>query len=204
MLARYEDSAPTLALESGGVNAAEGLLTARFFMFSQVYVHRVRDVYDGHLIRFLRSNLKDGGYPKSTSAYLGWDDPRVLELIKRKVNTDHDARAIIERKHFRSVYEFTPGQLGQNPTLADSLHESLKGFGDSILIRNSSKDAVVLEEGDVLVVDPLTDEVEDIMQRSTTLQTFKGIWYLRVYSDDENRTEVLNVVKQLIAGGSVG
>jgi HD superfamily phosphohydrolase len=40
---------PILALEEDGLHAAEGLLLARYFMFTQVYFHRVRRAYDHHL-----------------------------------------------------------------------------------------------------------------------------------------------------------
>ena len=76
MLARLDQGEPTLALELGGLNAAEGLLTARFFMFGQVYLHRVRDVYDGHLIRFLKETLPDGQYPSSLGRFLIGTTPR--------------------------------------------------------------------------------------------------------------------------------
>ena len=44
---------PTLGLDYGGVQSAEALLWARYFMFSQVYCHPVRRIYDIHLKDFL-------------------------------------------------------------------------------------------------------------------------------------------------------
>ncbi len=40
---------PTLGLDAGGLQSAEALLWARYFMYSQVYFHRVRRIYDIHL-----------------------------------------------------------------------------------------------------------------------------------------------------------
>lgn len=54
---------PELGVQHGGLHSATSLLLARFFMFSQVYFHPVRVVYDLHLIDFLRAWLRDGAFP---------------------------------------------------------------------------------------------------------------------------------------------
>lgn len=47
-----DSSEPTLGLDYGGLQSAEALLWARYFMFSQVYFHQVRRIYDIHFSRF--------------------------------------------------------------------------------------------------------------------------------------------------------
>jgi HD superfamily phosphohydrolase len=51
---------PTLGIEEGGVHSAEGLLLARYFMYTQLYFHHVRRIYDYHLKEFLKRWLPDG------------------------------------------------------------------------------------------------------------------------------------------------
>ncbi len=51
---------PTLGIEEGGLHSAEALVLARYFMFSQVYLHQARRVYDIHLQDFLRDWLPGG------------------------------------------------------------------------------------------------------------------------------------------------
>lgn len=41
---------PALGVEEGGLQSAEALLFARCFMYSQVYLHPIRRIYDIHLI----------------------------------------------------------------------------------------------------------------------------------------------------------
>ena len=53
---------PALGVESGGIHSAEALLLARYFMFMQVYYHRVRVAYDFHLQQFLRAWLPGGRF----------------------------------------------------------------------------------------------------------------------------------------------
>ncbi len=53
-----------LGVEIGGLHSAEALLLARYFMFSQLYFHSVRRIYDIHLKQFLKEWLPSGQYPK--------------------------------------------------------------------------------------------------------------------------------------------
>ena len=50
----------TLGVELGGLQTAESLLLARYFMFKQVYFHHVRRIYDLHLLDFLKLWLPNG------------------------------------------------------------------------------------------------------------------------------------------------
>ena len=54
ILPSYEEtSEPSLGVEEGGLETAEALLLARYFMYSQVYFHPIRRIYDIHLKEFL-------------------------------------------------------------------------------------------------------------------------------------------------------
>jgi HD superfamily phosphohydrolase len=52
-----------LGLDIGAIHTAEALLLARFFMYTQVYFHDVRRVYDLHLKEFLEKWLSGGKFP---------------------------------------------------------------------------------------------------------------------------------------------
>lgn len=191
--------APTLALELGGLNAAEGLLIARFFMFSQVYFHRVKEVYAAHLARFLRGQLDSEQYPVDLVEYLTWDDNRVLELLKR--NGSRDARAILERSHYRLVKELTLQELADT-TLPERLKRELQEkFGAGVIVRSSEKDTVDLNPGDVLVVTEDNEEAEDLLLYSKTLSALTAVWFVRIYADRSNRERVGDLVKSIIAEG---
>jgi len=72
------NDSPVLAIEAGGLHAAEGLILARYFMFLQVYFHDTRRIYDRHLVDFLSEVLTDGRFPKELDKYLQytWSVPR--------------------------------------------------------------------------------------------------------------------------------
>ncbi|MGD0771861.1 MAG: hypothetical protein ABSC05_03470 [Candidatus Solibacter sp.] len=73
---------PRLGISEGGWHAAEALVLARYFMFTQVYFHKTRVAYDIHLRGALREMLPNGKFPKpegeDLKEFLKWDDWRVL------------------------------------------------------------------------------------------------------------------------------
>lgn len=191
MLVRGDDGQPVLALEHGGMHAAEGLLTARYFMFSQVYFHDVRDVYDAHLHRFLRGALAGGEHPTNIEEYLSWDDVGAYTLL-RSNQGNRDAQAITNRKHFRTVYQFSTTELAADPTVVDRIREQAVGeFGGSVLVRDSRKQTVSIKPGDIRVVDVDGNRSWDILDQSTTLAGLRPIWLARVFCDTDIRTSVL-------------
>jgi HD superfamily phosphohydrolase len=110
-------TAPVLGCERGGLQSAEQLLLARYFMFSQVYHHHTRLAYNEHLKQFLKLWLAGGVFPIDVDGYLSRDDTDVLQAIKAAAadveNPAHDpARRIVKRDHFKVAYEKRAGSKG--------------------------------------------------------------------------------------------
>ena len=61
---------PWLGIEAGGIEAAEAMSLARYFMYKQVYFHRVRRAYDIHLKDFLKDWLDGQFFSTSIDAHL--------------------------------------------------------------------------------------------------------------------------------------
>jgi HD superfamily phosphohydrolase len=105
-----EATDPVLGCERGGLQSAEQLLLARYFMFSQVYHHPTRLAYNEHLKDFLKLWLPDGVFPVDVDGHLSRDDTDVLLAIRQAAvdpsNPAHDpARRILTRDHFKVAYE---------------------------------------------------------------------------------------------------
>ena len=115
-----EGAEPVLGIESGGLDSAGGLLLARYFMYSQVYFHPVRRAYDFHLQDFMASWLGKKGIPADLNAFLNLTDDEVFVEL-RKAAADHShpghdsADRIMNRKHFRVLYERNPNDAEKNP-----------------------------------------------------------------------------------------
>ena len=58
---------PALGVEEGGIQSAEALMLARYFMYSQVYFHPVRRIYNIHLMDFLKEWLDEGAFSTDTN-----------------------------------------------------------------------------------------------------------------------------------------
>ena len=111
---------PVIGIERGGMHAAEALQLARYFMFEQLYFHRVRRALDLHLRQFLREWLPGGTYPTNIHDHLAMTDNEVLAAMRKAVHDPqspgHDpARRILRRDFYRVLY--SPSAEDRNITL---------------------------------------------------------------------------------------
>lgn len=105
-----------LAVEWGGYHALEALVIARYFMFTQVYFHRVRRAYDLILTDFIQDCLEGihgtETYPDLSQLddYLKWDDSRVLTLAVDRLDgaKENLAWMICSRRHPKLAFETLP------------------------------------------------------------------------------------------------
>lgn len=128
-------SEPKLGIEKGGLQAAESLLWARYLMYTQVYFHPVRRVYDQHLAGYLRKWLNGGVFSIDVEKHLSTTDNEVLSAML-VASSDvsaaghEDAEAILRRKHFRLVYDLKPSDLSVTTEPGKAIYERLvKEFG---------------------------------------------------------------------------
>ena len=99
----------TIGIDIGGLNAAEALLLARYFMFSQVYFHPIRGIYDRHLADFYRESMFPNRYHTDLQDHLSTTDDDVLVAMRQAARDPaapgHEAACcIIERRHFKRVW----------------------------------------------------------------------------------------------------
>jgi HD superfamily phosphohydrolase len=134
---------PVIGIERGGMHAAEALQLARYFMFEQLYFHRVRRALDRHLKDFLRAWLPGGRYPIAVSEHLALTDNEVLVAMRRADNDStlpgHDAaRRILRRDFYRVLY--TPSaedyDIALKPT--DAIYRAaLEKFGEAVVDKDT-------------------------------------------------------------------
>jgi hypothetical protein len=99
-------------------------------MYTQVYFHHIRKIYDVHLRDFLTAWLPtrngDGLFPTDTDAHLALTDNEVMAAIldaaRSTQSAAHDAaRRIVEHDHFHRVYERNADDMRTNPEAADAV-----------------------------------------------------------------------------------
>jgi HD superfamily phosphohydrolase len=119
-----------LGVEEGGLQSAEALMLARYFMYSQVYLHQIRRIYDIHLMDFLKEWLVDGTFSTDIDHHLRMTDNEVTAALleaaldRDKVGHVH-ARRIVQREHFKVLYARNPNDVKVNPEAGQAVFEAL-------------------------------------------------------------------------------
>jgi HD superfamily phosphohydrolase len=138
-----DTAAPALGVEEGGLQSAEALLLGRYYMYSQVYFHPIRRIYDIHLKDFLAAWLDGGKFPTDLELHLRCTDNNVnaaiLEASTDPVAKGQDAaRRIADHEHFKVLYQRHPDDVKVNPEAGKAIFEATKvKFGDENVRRDS-------------------------------------------------------------------
>ena len=171
-----------LAIKEDGINAAEGFVMARYFMFLQVYFHRVRRIYDHHFENFLRIAL-GGTYPQDIGAFSQWDDNRVAWLLHEAARTGApEASQIMRREHFREVASTSDHMnLAEEVLWSTMIQEFLRVYpGTEHFIDESTKAPHGFQETELQVVLSLVEDMP-IIKRSNLVASLKQILKRRLY-----------------------
>lgn len=104
-------------------------MLARFFMYSQLYFHPVRRVYDIHLKDFLKDWLPGGQFSTEVARHLEVTDNEVtaglLSASRTAGSPGHEvARRITDRTHFRVLYQRHPDDVRVNPEAGKAVFEA--------------------------------------------------------------------------------
>jgi HD superfamily phosphohydrolase len=131
---------PVLGIDEGGIHSAEALLLARYFMYTQLYLHPVRRIYDIHLKDFLRSWLGADYLPTDTEGLLRLTDNEVTaEIASASRDAKHkgheSAKRIINHKHFKLLYKRNPVDASRNPDASKYVFEAACEMFDESAVR---------------------------------------------------------------------
>ena len=117
---------PALGVEEGGIHSAEALMLARYFMYSQLYFHPVRRIYDIHLKDFLLEWLEGGRFSTDVTKHLEMTDNEVTAAFLKAARDaglpGHDAaRRIVFHQHFHLLYQRHPDDVAVNPEAGQAI-----------------------------------------------------------------------------------
>jgi HD superfamily phosphohydrolase len=179
--------------------AAESLLIARHMMFSQVYHHKTRTIYDHHLAQSIKSILGNGNfYPSHKTKeklldYLKWDDWRVQASLQDNKAGEH-GRIVFERKHYRLVYDVELTSPTEQDGLVATAREklapfpvveipiSVKGFGGDIPVRMRTSSGA---------------GTKPLSKISSVPQYLRGFNHIRFYALMDSRDSAANACSEL-------
>ena len=171
-----ESDDTVIAIEEGGWHAAEGLIIARYSMFTQVYYQHTRQALDHHVEMVLAKLLEDKyGKPEFPSPeqcelddYLAWDDWMVMGKISLGEAGVHGA-AILERKPHRYVHETSETPTDLEKEIFEQICCELGGLVS--FVKDAEKTWYSLDEQDLQIVPDGQNEP----QRGRPLSTISSI-----------------------------
>lgn len=178
-----------MAIEHGGLHALEAMVLARYFMFTQVYFHKVRRAYDHHLQHFLKKYVKK--YPSRLKDYLDCDDNYVFSLL-RKHRTDDSARRILKRVPFVQAFT-TPEHIDEEErTRFGWLRETLdrQSDGTKLFYDTAEKSPHKFEKIGTFVLSPTTGKPNLVQAESGIIRSLKNIEQYRVFTSKEDKDRI--------------
>jgi len=187
----------SLAICSGGVQALEEFVLARYFMFIQVYFHKTRRHFDRLLIEGIKELLPGGAFPKELEEYIKWDD--IYVLYKMKLDGKKHAKQYLARTCMTCVYESSahpsdtekmflkiiPKELQKNFPDTSFEFDEVDKEAHKLLPREylSARSSTNADENDIKIIDKYTDEVKSMMNSSLILKGItKKIFISRIYA----------------------
>lgn len=198
-----------LCVEYDGTEAVEGLILARYFMFTQVYLHRTRRIYDHIMIQLLKEILArdtpSGRLPVRVGEFIQWDDYSVIE--KAKGMDSPWADRFLNRIHLKCVWESEPASTAMERELQrecelrikDELERRYKPY--QVIVDRYQKQPMKFDLSDgspTIQVQSKSDPVVtfSLKERAPVIAKLEEpIYICRIYTDSEVREDVLEFVR---------
>jgi HD superfamily phosphohydrolase len=182
---------PILGVAEGGFHAAESLVLARYFMFTQVYFHKTRVAFDLHLLRAMAEILPGRVFPAPSTDKLAefqkWDDWAVLGVLASGGGGEHGKR-LATRDHFREAFH-TP----EVPRAGDlrTLLRIRERLGDLVVAEErADKSWYKVGQTDIRVVsDNPGQKVAPLSSYSSIVQRLKPIGKVMLFCRKEDVEE---------------
>ena len=183
-----------LGVEQGGIQSAEALMLARYFMYSQVYFHPVRRIYDIHLMDFLKKSLDGGVFSTKVERHLNMTDNEITASLRKAAFEENAsgyyyARLIVRHEHFKQVYSRNPQDAKTNRDSGKVLFDALqKEFGKEYFRHDFHQGENGTLDFPVLMHD---DRIESSITVSDVLQDIPSISVDYIFADRSHSEKAL-------------
>jgi HD superfamily phosphohydrolase len=193
-----DGSAPRLGVTNGGWHAAEALVLARYFMFTQVYFHKTRVAYDIHLREALKEILPGGKFPSPVGdelkKFLAWDDWRVLGALAKGEGGEH-GRRLANRDHFRLALASPEVSSTDDFVFFEKVHEKLGGM--VVSVEEASKSWYKVGQPDISVMNETdTTDVQPLSKYSSVVKNLQSNNRMMLYVRPEDSERAREIVRQ--------
>ena len=201
-----ESDDPAIAIEEGGWHAAEGLIIARYSMFTQVYFHHTRQALDHHVEQVLRELLvNDYDRPEfplpdaqGLEEYLKWDDWMVLGRVARGEAGEHGEN-VMNRTLYRRVYETRETPDDEELQRFEKVSAELEGL--VAFMGNATRAWYSLGTQDLLIVPNDSQEPKrgrPLSEYSTIVGNMQSVEQRRIYVRPSDRDQARTRLEGLV------
>lgn len=181
-----DGTSPRIGFTEGGAHAAEGLILARYSMFTQVYFHKTRVIYDHIVGEMMKDSILPSGVfptPDNLEDYLRWDDWRVLGQIISGGAGEFGQR-LVQRNHFRQIWK-TP-EVMESSHRRD-LNKAKSVLGDLLMYcAEGATRWYKYGRPDIWIHDEDTDKVSGLAELSRPVHEIRNYDMVRLYVKPED------------------
>ena len=174
-----------LAVDSSGLRALENFLIGRYFMYLQVYFHRVVRILNIHLIEFIREVLVERDFT-DLETFLSMNDCTFISLLSSDKRLEKHARRLLGREHFKEVFRTQDKEVFSEAKrlVLEKFPEDLVRF-DSVFKKPYDEEIAVLEGDKILPAEEV----------SPLIGSLRPIEVYRIYAEGSIREEVCSLLK---------
>jgi len=203
--AKVEDKEPrpVIGVSEDGWHAAESLILARYYMFTQVYYHKTRRIYDYHIAEAMKFALPQGSLPppQDTQGFLKYDDWWFYAKINGREAGGHGKR-ILERAHYRRVHKTPETPTKKEIDRIKEVTERIKSELTSEVYLDSPEKpkSWYNPEGEEILILEDTSKTVPLERYSHPVKGMQGIQQYRLYVAPEVRDEAERLVQEVTNG----
>lgn len=209
-----------LGFGEGGWGVAEQMIAARYLMYTGLYFHKTKRIYEIHLANFMPSVLSrwHGRLPSQASAYLSLSDSTIwAEIMRAASDSSHAqhrlANRFMSRNHMRRVFELVladnylipasqDGNLRKVPDQQRFVHldKSVRAkYGSNVVVDCPDHRATKMFDAHnlLVVLDGKTRYLDDVSEIVSGMSS--RIWRGRIYADSSQKDQVRDFCKKWVA-----
>ena len=190
VLGKNDTDSTVVAVESGGWHIAESLVIARYQMFTQLYFHKTRRIFDYHINQATKEVLlslgeKDGCYPPvdRLDDYLAYDDWMIWGQLKQGHGKEH-GRIVLDRKHYKCIFETSLLPTPDEEEKLLHLTEELQKKGTPFYLDEKATTKWYKLDKDIPILDEKTGYTKPLSEMSSIIKSLVSVPMIkRLYTE---------------------
>ncbi len=176
-----------ICINVSGLRALENFIVGRYFMYLQVYFHKVVRIMNLHILDLMKDIFKEFNI-SDISNYIKLNDTYILSLLFTDSRYKKHAERILERKHFREVFST------KNRDVFEKVKSVLLENFDPELIRF---DKVMKKAYEGKITISIKGQEIPAEEASELISSMRPIERYSIYSADYIREEACSLLRKL-------